>query len=269
MRLCRFLDGGSGRVGLVEGDTVAPLDAPSIVDIIGGGKMRIVGDPVLLSAVTLLAPLRPGKLIGVGLNYRAHAVETGQQIPERPLLFHKFSSAVTAPGGPVHLPAYTQQLDYEGELAVVIGRRAKAVAVADALSFVFGYAVMDDISARDLQKAEPQWLLAKSGDTFAPWGPWITAAEEIPDPQVLSVRSWVNGELRQDGRTGDMVFSVAELIAYISARIALEPGDVITTGTPAGVGVGFDPPKFLRDGDHVRVEIDRLGTIEHTIVAAD
>ncbi len=272
MRLCRFHNGGenagAGTIGLVEGDAVAPLDATSILDIINGGKVRIVGEPTPVSAVTLLAPLRPGKLIGVGLNYRAHAAETGQEIPQRPLLFHKFSSAVTAPGGPVCIPGYTQQLDYEGELAVVIGRDARSVRASDALDYVFGYAVMDDISARDMQKAEPQWLLAKSGDTFAPWGPWITSAEDVPDPQGLSVRSWVNGELRQDGVTSDMVFPVAELIAYISERVALEPGDVITTGTPAGVGVGFDPPRFLRAGDHVRVEIDRLGVIEHDIVAA-
>lgn len=274
MRLCRFRDGNGSagpsgdRVGLVEGDAVVPVDAQSIVDIIGGAKVRIVGDPLPLGTVRLLAPLRPGKLVGVGLNYRAHAAETGQPIPERPLLFHKFSSAVTSPSGPVRLPSYTQQLDYEGELAVVIGREARSVATADALSYVFGYAVMDDISARDLQKTEPQWLLAKSGDTFAPWGPWITAAEDVPDPQALAVRSWVNGELRQDGTTSDMVFSVAELVAYISERIALDPGDVITTGTPAGVGAGFNPPKFLQAGDRVRVEIDRLGVIEHEIVAA-
>jgi 2-keto-4-pentenoate hydratase/2-oxohepta-3-ene-1,7-dioic acid hydratase in catechol pathway len=268
VRLCRFSRGDADAVGLVEGDRVVPIDAPSILDVINGGKVRIVGEPVPLGDVALLAPLRPGKLIGVGLNYRAHAIETGKEIPTQPLLFHKFSSAVTAPGGPVELPNYTHALDYEGELVVVIGRRAKSVPVADALSYVFGYGVMDDISARDLQRAEPQWLLAKSGDTFAPWGPWVTTSDEVPDPQALSIRTWINDELRQDGNTNDMVFPVAELVAYISARIALEPGDMITTGTPAGVGDGFDPPRHLGAGDHVKIEIAGLGAIEHDVVAA-
>jgi 2-keto-4-pentenoate hydratase/2-oxohepta-3-ene-1,7-dioic acid hydratase in catechol pathway len=273
MRVCSYIDASDRgtpdqlpRHGTVEGDTVRPLGHGGLQALLGGRTPPHPGEPVPLLSVVLQAPLRPGKLIGVGLNYREHARETGQKLPERPLLFAKFPSAMTAPGGPIRMPAYTSELDYEGELAVVIGTLAHRVPVAEALSHVFGYAVMDDVSARDLQRAEPQWVLAKSGDTFAPWGPWITTADEIADPQDLTIQTWINGELRQNGSTSDMVFSVAELIAYISARITLEPGDVITTGTPSGVGVGFDPKRFLAVGDQVRISIDGLGTIEHGVV---
>ncbi len=274
MRICSYidvLDRGTPaervRHGIIDGEMVRPLGHGGLNALLDGRAPGHPGEPVPLSTVSLQAPVRPGKLIGVGLNYRAHAHETGQQIPERPLLFAKFPSAVTAPGGPIRMPSYTSELDYEGELAVVIGTTANSVSAGDALAHVFGYAVMNDVSARDLQRTEPQWVLAKSGDTFAPWGPWITTADEIPDPQNLSVRTWVNGELRQDGHTSDMVFSVAELIAYISDRITLEPGDVITTGTPAGVGAGFSPTKFLAVGDQIRVEINGLGRIEHGVIA--
>jgi 5-carboxymethyl-2-hydroxymuconate isomerase len=164
------------------------------------------------------------------------------------------------------MPGYTSELDYEGELAVVIGSEARTVPVDRALEHVFGYAVMDDVSARDRQRAEPQWVRAKGGDTFAPFGPWITTADEVPDPQALRIRTWVNGDLRQDGNTADMVFPVAELVSYCSAQFTLEPGDVITTGTPAGVGMASAPEGYLRPGDRVRIEIDGLGAIEHDVV---
>ncbi len=162
-------------------------------------------------------------------------------------------------------PAYTSELDYEGELAVVIGRRARDVAEADALAHVFGYAVMNDVSARDRQREEPQWTRAKGGDGFGPFGPWVTTADEVPDPQDLTVRTWVNGDLRQDASTAEMVFSVSALVAWCSASFTLEPGDVITTGTPAGVGVARTPQAFLVPGDVVRVEIDGLGALENTV----
>ena len=162
-------------------------------------------------------------------------------------------------------PGYTRELDYEGELAVVIGRAARDVPEGRALDHVYGYAVLDDVSARDRQREEPQWVRAKGGDTFAPIGPWVTTADEVPDPQALRIRTWVNGELRQDGTTADMVFGVAELIAWCSAAFTLEPGDVIATGTPAGVGAGRTPPAFLAPGDRVRIEIEGLGSIEHEI----
>jgi acylpyruvate hydrolase len=257
MRLCTHLVAGRPRLGSVRDDIVQPLDGDDVRAALAGTP-RAVGDGISLDRAALLAPLRPGKLIGVGLNYRDHAAETGAPLPAEPLLFAKFPSAVTGPDAPVTRPAYTEELDYEGELCVVIGRRARHVPEAQALEHVFGYAVMDDITARDRQRAEPQWARAKGGDGFAPFGPWITTADEVPDPQALGIRTWVNGELRQDGTTADMVFSVAELVAWCSTAFTLEPGDVITTGTPAGVGVGRRPPAFLAPGDRVRIEIERL-----------
>lgn len=269
MRLCTLAADGRTRLAVVEGDLARPLDAPDVASAIGGPLPPPAGEPAPLDPRDLRAPLRPGTLIGVGLNYRDHAAETGAALPAEPLLFAKLASAVAAPNGVVARPAYTEELDYEGELCVVIGRRARRVPAERALEHVFGYAVMDDVTARDRQRAEPQWVRAKGGDGFAPFGPWITTADEVPDPQALGIRTWVNGELRQDGTTADMVFTVAELIAWCSAAFTLEPGDVITTGTPAGVGVGRRPPSFLQPGDRVRIEIDRLGAIEHAVAPAD
>ena len=266
MRLCMFLGPGGPRPGVVEDGVVRPLPVPDLLAIVRGAAAGTPGEPIPLAEVTLLAPLRPGKLIGIGLNFRDHAAETGTTPPPEPLLFAKLPSAVTGPAGPVRRPPYTTELDYEGELAVVVGRTARDVPRERALEHVFGYAVVDDVSARDRQREEPQWVRAKGGDGFAPLGPWITTADEVPDPQALRIRTWVNGELRQDGRTRDMVFTVAELIAYCSSSFTLEPGDVILTGTPAGVGAGRRPPEFLEPGDRVRVEIDGLGAIEHDVV---
>jgi 2-keto-4-pentenoate hydratase/2-oxohepta-3-ene-1,7-dioic acid hydratase in catechol pathway len=234
-------------------------------DAIGGHLPSPVGAPIPLEGLELLPPLVPGKLLGIGLNYRDHAAETGAELPREPLVFAKLTTSLTGPAGDVMRPGYAGELDYEGELAVVIGRRARDVSEADALAHVFGYAVMDDITARDRQREEPQWIRAKGGDTFAPFGPWVTTADEVPDPQALTIRTWVNDELRQDGRTADMVFGVAALVAWCSASFTLEAGDVITTGTPAGVGVARRPPVFLQPGDRVRVEIDGLGTLDNAV----
>lgn len=267
MRLISYLAPDGPRAGVVEGDQVHQITA-GVMGVVCGAEIVRTGAVVSVADVPILSPLRPGKLIGIGLNFRDHAAETGKPVPDLPLLFAKMPTAVTGPAGPVVLPAYTDKADFEGELAVVIGRQARNVSSAEALQYVFGYAVMDDISARDAQQREPQWVRAKGADTFAPWGPWITTADEVVDPQRLGIRTWVSGELMQDGNTRDMVFSVAELIAFISASFTLEPGDVITTGTPAGVGVARTPPRFLQDGDVVRIEIDGLGVIEHSVVRA-
>lgn len=253
-------------VGVRDGGRVQRVDARSLLDVVRGAAVSPVGTPVPLDGVRVRAPFRPGKIIGIGLNYPAHAAETGMSVPERPILFGKLTSAVTDPSGPVRLPGYSEMVDFEGELAVVIGREARDVSVDDALDHVFGYAVMNDVSARDVQSAEPQWIRAKGADTFAPWGPWITTADEIPDPQTLRLRTWVSGELMQDASTSEMFYSVAELIAFASESITLEPGDVIATGTPAGVGVARSPRRFLVDGDVVRIAIDGLGEIEHAVV---
>jgi 5-carboxymethyl-2-hydroxymuconate isomerase len=262
MRLCTFRDRHGPRLGSLDDGTVVPLAGRDVSDALGGAP-EPSGPPRPLEGLELLAPLAPGKLIGVGLNYRDHAAETGASLPSRPLLFAKLPSSVTGPAGEVVRPAYTEELDYEGELAVVIGRRARDVPRERALAHVFGYAVMNDVTARDRQREEPQWVRAKGGDTFAPFGPWVTTADEIPDPQALAIRTTVNGELRQDGTTADMVFPVDALVAFCSASFTLEPGDVITTGTPAGVGVARGA--FLGPGDRVRVEIEGLGALDNTV----
>ena len=267
MRILTFHGPNGLQPAVLDGDMVQPIDAASVRDVVQGSATVPTGPAQPLAGVALDSPLRPGKLIGIGLNYRDHAAETGKPVPELPLLFAKMPTAVTGPAGPVVLPGYTTKPDFEGELAVVIGQTARNLLAADALDVVFGYAVMNDVSARDVQASEPQWVRAKGADTFAPWGPWITTRDEVPDPQNLAIRTWVNDELMQDGTTANMVFTVAELIAFISASFTLEPGDVITTGTPAGVGVGRTPPVFLRPGDTVRVTIEGLGTIEHPVVS--
>lgn len=267
MRYCRFIEGGRPRLGQLVEDAVHPLPrGAGLAEVVAGaaGDARAALD---LADLALAAPVDPGKIIGIALNYRAHAEETGREIPAEPRPFAKLVTAVTGPMDEIRAPAFSSEIDYEGELAVVIGTRARRVPAADALDHVLGYMVMNDVSARDAQRAEPQWLRAKGCDTFAPCGPWLTRAEAIPDPQDLRLRTWVNDEIRQDGRTTDMIFAVADLIAWISQAVTLEPGDVIATGTPSGVGVAMDPPRFLADGDRVRVEIEGLGAIENSVVA--
>lgn len=264
MRLCTFRDAGRTRLGRVEGEAVQPLDGRDVRDALASTPPA-VGEARPLAGLELAAPLIPGKLLGVGWNYVDHAAEMGGGVPDEPLIFSKLISSVAGPSDPVSRPDYTGQLDYEAELAVVIGARARDVAREDALGHVFGYAVMDDVSARDMQVAEPQWVRAKGGDGFGPFGPWVTTADEVADPQALRVRSWVNGEPRQDASTADMVFPVAELVSWCSRSFTLEPGDVIATGTPPGVGKGRTPPVFLQPGDRVRIEIEGLGAIEHAI----
>ena len=255
-------DDGSVRFGIVDGEMV--FDAGGRLDDLTAGAA--VGS---LDDVSRLAPVpNPGKVICVGRNYAEHAAETGSAVPDRPQLFAKFANAIVGPGADVIHPSITSALDYEAELVVVIGRPAARVPESRALDVVFGYMCGNDISARDLQFGDTQWLRGKSLDTFAPTGPWIVTADEIPDPQVLGIRCVVNGEVRQADTTANMVFSVAQIIAFITEAITLEVGDVIFTGTPSGVGHGMDPPQYLTIGDEVRVEIDGIGAIEHRIVGA-
>ena len=265
MRLCRYLDSNAPRIGRLEGDTIVPTRLDDMYAVMRGADLTPDGAPVSLGDVTLLAPLRPGKLLGVAKNYADHAAEINEPAPAEPSVFSKLITSVTGPAGPVVRPSYTRELDYEGELAVVIGARLRDASAAAARAGVFGYTIIDDVSARDLQRAEPQWTRAKGGDTFAPMGPWIVTADEIPDPQALAIRTWVNNQLRQDGHTSQMLTPVAELVAWCSASFTLEPGDVIATGTPAGVGRGFDPPRYLQPGDVVRIEVERIGAIAHEI----
>jgi 2-keto-4-pentenoate hydratase/2-oxohepta-3-ene-1,7-dioic acid hydratase in catechol pathway len=212
-----------------------------------------------------LAIQRPGKIVCVGLNYRDHAAEGGQDLPKAPLLFAKWPNTLIGDGDTIVLPPEATQVDYEAELGVVIGTAARRVSERDALDHVEGYICLNDISARDLQFADGQWTRGKSPDTFCPVGPRLVPREEIDDPQALKIRCIVNGEALQDSSTAQMIFSVAEIISYASQVITLEPGDLIATGTPAGVGVFRDPKVLLSDGDEVSVEIEGLGTLTNPI----
>jgi 2-keto-4-pentenoate hydratase/2-oxohepta-3-ene-1,7-dioic acid hydratase in catechol pathway len=209
----------------------------------------------------------PGKIVCVGLNYRKHAEETGAAIPETPVLFSKFNNTVAAASEDVPLTDAATQYDYEVELAVVMGADAVNVSEADALGTVFGYATANDISARELQTRTSQWILGKTMDKFMPIGPYLVTADEVPDPQKLPLRTWLNGELRQNSNTDDMIFSVAEIIAYISRHFSLAPGDVIITGTPEGVILGMPEKKWMVPGDMVEVEVEGLGKLANRMVA--
>lgn len=268
MRLCTYRLDSRTRLGRVEGDLVVPLQGSDVRDALTEVPAP-AGAAMPLAGLDLQAPLIPGTTFAVGRNYPLHAAELDSEVPPHPQVFMKHRGAITGPSGPVPHPGvgYTRCLDYECELAVVIGRRARHVTRDEALAHVFGYAIIDDISARDVQKHEPQWLRAKGGPGFGPFGPWVTTADEVRDPQDLRQRTWVNGELRQDSSTAAMVFGVAEVIAWLAASLTLEPGDVIAMGTPAGVGLGMDPPRFLVPGDVVRMEIESLGVIEHRVVS--
>jgi len=209
----------------------------------------------------------PSKIICVGLNYRDHAAESGMAIPERPLIFSKWPNTLIGPGDAIVLPTLSDQVDYEAELGVVIGTRAAKVAVADALAHVKGYCCANDVSARDVQLGDGQWARGKSLDTFCPVGPLVPASQ-VPDPQQLRIRAVLNGETMQDASTADMIFSVAEIVSFISQGITLEPGDLILTGTPPGVGFARKPPIFLRDGDEITVEIDGIGSLSNPVRSA-
>ena len=224
---------------------------------------------IALEEVDLRAPLlAPGKIICVGLNYRDHCREQGIEPPGHPVLFAKFANAVTDPGASVCRPEWTQQLDMECELAVIVGARARKVSREVALDHVFGYTILNDVTARDAQRADRQWLRAKGADGFAPMGPVLVTADELPEPQSVRIRSSVNGETWQDSSTAEMVFDVAELISFASHAITLEPGDVIATGTPAGVGHFQRPPRYLEPGDVMTCEIEGIGRLENAIVEA-
>jgi 2-keto-4-pentenoate hydratase/2-oxohepta-3-ene-1,7-dioic acid hydratase in catechol pathway len=208
---------------------------------------------------------RPQKIVCVGLNYRDHAEEQGVELPERPLLFSKWPNTLIGPGDSIVLPPITDRVDYEAELGVVIGLRVRGASVENALDAVAGYVCANDVSARDLQFGDGQWSRGKSLDTFCPVGPALVPAAEIPDPQALGIRAILNGEVMQDSTTANMVFGVAEIVAFVSQAITLEPGDLILTGTPAGVGVFRDPPVLLQPGDEITIEIDGLGALTNPV----
>ena len=209
-----------------------------------------------LADVRLLAPIPvPRTIFAVGLNYADHIREMGNQLPEWPVVFVKVNSSASAPGHDIVCPPVVKRLDYEGELAIVIGRHGE----------IGGYCVADDVSSRDLQKREPHWVRAKGADTFCPYGPWITTADEVADAGNLRIQTWVNGELRQDSNTSNLVFGCDQLVEFLSETCTLRPGDLILTGTPGGVGQGMDPPRYLESGDAIEIEIESLGRIAHRV----
>ena len=254
----------------------APEEVPKSVAALlrGGGEARerlesfAASSTEFMDENTLtLAPCvpDPGKIVCVGLNYRRHAAEAGLSVPETPILFSKYANSLAAHGDEVVIPAVTEQADYEAELVIVIGRRAKEVSEEEALEHVFGYCNGNDLSARDLQKLTGQWMLGKTLDGFLPLGPYLVTADEVGDPNSLQIRGWLNGELRQDSNTRDMVFSAEEIVSYVSHYMTLEPGDIILTGTPEGVIFGDDPAKWLRAGDEVTIEVEGLGRLTNVM----
>ena len=269
MKLVTYsVDGGETRVGSLEGEEIRPLAHEDMIEFIEyGGSPEPGEDTVPLGEARIYAPIAgPEKVIGIGLNYEDHAAETGADIPEKPIVFAKYANTVIGPGEPIRIPPITEQADYEAELAVVIGKAARNVSEAEALDYVFGYTNANDVSSRDLQFSEGgQWTRSKSIDTFCPLGPYIATRDEIEDPQDLSIRCLLNGEVMQDGNTSRMIFSVAQLVSFLSQGMTLVPGDVIVTGTPPGVGSARDPQVWLKDGDEVTIEIEGLGSLTNPV----
>ena len=262
------VDGGvidlTGKIG--GASTLKELLEAQAIDKAREYCMRARPDFALAQCSLLPVIPNPNKIICIGVNYAEHAAEAGVAQTRVPVLFAKFRNSLIGPSSPILLPRVSREIDYEGELAVVIGRRCKEVAVRDALDYVAGYSVFNDVSARDLQMQTSQWVAGKALDTFAPMGPGIVPASEIPDPQTLQLRTRVNGTTLQDANTAQMIFPVAELIAFISSIMTLEPGDIIATGTPSGVGFKRTPPVYLKAGDTVEVEIERVGRIRNPVL---
>ncbi len=279
MKLATFDAGNGAEVGIVVVEMIIPLTrvkpqlAPSMIGLIqnwAAAKAEVEGiaakgeGALLLSSVRLLAPIpRPGKIWAIGLNYADHIAESNMEAPKNQVWFSKAASSVNGPYDPIELPSVpTPHVDYEAELVAVIGAGGRHILAANAPDAIFGYCVGNDVTERAWQHSGPQWSLGKSFDTHAPFGPWIVTADEIPDPHSLGIRCLVNGETRQQSNTQHLVFNLWDQIAHLSSAMTLEPGDVIYTGTPGGIGAAMKPMQFLADGDVVRVEIDGIGMIE-------
>ena len=280
MRVTNVRTDAGSRLAVARDDGWAVLEGPgiptSVDDLVRGGEearqraeqaepSRAVSDGM---SIGLCVP-QPGKIICIGLNYRRHAIEAGLTLTATPLIFAKFNNTLVSSGQPVALPTTAQEYDYEAELGVVIGRRAVKVDVADALDYVWGYCNCNDLTARELQARTSQFTLGKTLDGFLPVGPELVSGDEVGDPQNLTIQLWLNGELRQDANTSDMVFGVSELISYISQYLPLEPGDFIATGTPSGVILGHKPSVWMKAGDVVDVQIEGLGRLTTPLVTAD
>jgi 2-keto-4-pentenoate hydratase/2-oxohepta-3-ene-1,7-dioic acid hydratase in catechol pathway len=276
MRLARFRVQDRTCVGVVRDDELIELPAHDAADPIGWlalGRKRLERAAAApdrprhpLAGVELLAPVRPSKFLAIGLNYADHVAEAGLESPAVPTVFNKQVSCITGTGAPIERPRASDKLDYEGELGFVIGRRCRHVPAARAHEVIAGYLIVNDVSVRDWQAATPTITMGKSWDSHGPMGPWLTTADAVEDPHALSIRTWVNDQLRQSSNTRHLIFNCFDQVAHLSTVCTLEPGDVVATGTPSGVGVLMTPPKFLAPGDVVRIEIDGLGVLENPVV---
>lgn len=281
MKLITFLHNDISRVGaLVDSEVVDGLGEKNIpqtmLEFLAEGQLALDALQVLihsqlaripLAEVKLLAPVpRPGKFLGIGLNYADHIAETALEKPEYPTFFSKESSCVIANGDAIHLPKVSEKLDYEVELAFVIGKRCRHVPLEKANQVIAGYTIVNDVTVRDWQFRTPTWIIGKSFDTHGPMGPWIVTADEITDPHNLDLKTWVDDDLRQSSNTRHMIFNIYQIIAYLSQAMTLEPGDVISTGTPSGVGVKMQPRGYLRTGQVVKLEIESIGTLTNSVI---
>ncbi len=281
MKLVTFTYNNQMRVGAVINDAVVDshgsVDIPqSMIEFLGAGATALLAIQALidtgnariaLAEVKLNAPVpRPGKYLGIALNYADHIAETGRDQPEYPSFFTKQSSCVIGYGDAIHRPKVSDKLDYEGELAFVIGKRCRHVPVDKAHQVIAGFTIANDVSVRDWQIRSPTMTIGKSFDTCGPLGPWIVTPDELPDPHNLAIKTWIDDELRQDGNTRQMIFNCYEMVAYLSLAMTLEPGDVITTGTPSGVGVKMQPRGYLKPGQTARIEIEGIGTLSNPVI---
>jgi 2-keto-4-pentenoate hydratase/2-oxohepta-3-ene-1,7-dioic acid hydratase in catechol pathway len=273
MKLVSFTHARATRAGVfTESGDIADVGVP-MIDLLTAGtlieradKALTGGEVIPASEVVIEAPVpRPPKVLAIGLNYRDHAEESGQPIPQRPVVFAKMPTCITGPGQPVYMPRVSRAVDWEAELCFVVGKRARYVKAADAAEYIAGYCIGNDVSVRDWQFHSPTWMMGKSFDTHGPIGPWLVTPDAV-DIDNLEVRLWVNGELKQKSSASQLIFGVGEIIEYLSAGFTLEPGDVVFTGTPAGVGGARKPSEFLKAGDVVRVEITGLGALENSVV---
>ncbi|MGR8948717.1 MAG: fumarylacetoacetate hydrolase family protein [Gammaproteobacteria bacterium] len=275
MKLVTYSHNGSTSIGRVDGDHIINLssiapDMRALFDVSDwqAQAANASGDAIQLSDVTLHSPvLNPSKILAIGLNYKDHIEETGLDTPEFPMFFNKQASAVNGPYDPIHMPKVSEKLDYEGEMGFIIGRRCRHVPKERAHEVIAGFTVCNDVSVRDWQMRAQTFTLGKSFDTHSPFGPYLVTPDEVGDPHDLALKTTVNGELRQDSNTKHLVFDCYDQIATLTAAFTLEPGDLIVTGTPSGVGIGFKPHKYLHVGDKVKVEIEKLGFIENEVVS--
>lgn len=280
MRLVTFSNGGAARAGLLSGDQIldlAPAGFHSVRSFLDGGPEAITKAGALLANPGAGIPLAEAKLhtpipdsekfICIGLNYRDHAIESGMEIPDTPIVFTKYRNAIIGPGEPIKIPPVSSEVDYEAEFAFVIGKTAKNIAAADWEDYVFGYTIVNDVSARDYQMATSQWTIGKTFDTFGPTGPAIVSKDEVADPHNLRISLKLNGQVLQDSSTDQLIFRIPDLIEYLTKVMTLVPGDIISTGTPPGVGFARKPPVFMKPGDEVIVKVEGLGELRNPCVA--